>query len=64
MPEEEQNTESTWAAEFVEMIRQVVREEIALHMERSVRYRGWGPAKDTMPRFLRKGESMPTREEP
>jgi hypothetical protein len=44
------------AQDAEEFIRKLVREEIALHMERTTRYRGWGPAKDTLPRFLRNSE--------
>jgi hypothetical protein len=44
--------EPKWATELREMIRQVVREEIALHMERTVRHRAWGPAGSSLPRFM------------
>lgn len=50
----------TWIEVLEAMIREIVREEISLHMERVVRYRGWGPAKDTTPRFLRSSEIKAT----
>lgn len=44
--------EPKWATELKEMIRDVVREEIALYMERTVRHRAWLPAGNTLPRFM------------
>jgi hypothetical protein len=49
------------AQDAEEFIRKLVREEIALHMERTVRYRGWGPAAATTPRFLRQSEIKETQ---
>ncbi|GHO99549.1 hypothetical protein KSF_095970 [Reticulibacter mediterranei] len=49
--EQEPSTEPKWATELREMIRQVVREEIALHMERVVRHRAWLPG-SALPRLV------------
>jgi hypothetical protein len=45
-------TEPKWATELKEMIREVVREEIALYMERTVRHRAWLPNGNAVPRFM------------
>lgn len=40
------------AKDAEDLIRQVVREELALYMERTVRHRAWLPSGNSLPRFM------------
>jgi len=51
------------AKDAEDLIRQVVREEIALYMERTVRHRAWLPG-STLPRLVTpRSESRPASRE-